>query len=138
MKNQNEFKKDLLVHLKEILKWSNKFKIGKEDFSFDIDNKLFILSENYDANFKRGSLLLIYNLVDYYCDAVKHRFSEIDNNYLVIDAENDLKEIIKSIEDENGATIKLPLNIEKKLSRIFKKKTWIDKLFNSWQNIIYK
>ena len=129
-----EFKKELVESLKKTIEWSSKFE-DEKDFSFDIDTELFILSEKYGVDFKRDLLFLIYNLVDFYCDAIKHGFKEIDKNYSVVEANNDIRLIISHLElSEN---IEIPPRLENKLKNIFsikKNNSWLKKIIKFFSN----
>jgi len=113
----NDFKAELIESLQKTIEWSLKFKNDKKDFSFDIDDKLFFLSEKYNEDFKKGVLFLIYNLVDYYCDAIKHGFKEIDNYYSTSEADNDIRLIISHL--SFSGNINLPKELKNKLKNIF-------------------
>lgn len=111
------FKIELIDALEKAIEWSAKFEGGLKDYSFDIDNMLFRISENYHKDFKKGNLFLIYNLVDYFCDAVKHDFKEIDERYSVIEAKNDIIFIINHL--KSCIDIQLPQKLENKLKTVF-------------------
>lgn len=88
--------------IKKVLVWSEDFFNGEKDYDFDIDNELYNLSVEYNINLKQGDLLLIYNLLDYYCDAVKHEFKQIDKNYSVEEAHSDIKKVVKDLTKSNN------------------------------------
>jgi hypothetical protein len=91
--------------INKVLVWSDNFVNGERDYDFDIDNELFNLSEEYNVNFKQGDLLLIYNLLDFYCDAVKHGFKQIDKDYSITDARMDIEKIIEHLTRTNNRLI---------------------------------
>jgi hypothetical protein len=90
--------------INKVLVWSENFVIGERDYNFDIDNELYDLSEEYHVNFKQGDLLLIYNLLDFYCDAVKHGFKQIDKNYSVAEAQSDIKKVVNELTKANNCS----------------------------------
>lgn len=126
---ENNFKKELIENLEETINWSFEFQNGNRDFSFDIDNKLFSLSEKYNIDFKNGTLFLIYSLLDFYTDAIKHSFKRIDNDYTVLNAETDIDIIIKHLSSSDN--INLPEEMKIKLEYFFKNKnrlSWVKRL----------
>lgn len=105
--------------LNNVLIWSENFLKGDRDYDFDIDDKLYNLSKEYSVDFKQGDLLLIYNLLDFYCDAIKHSFKQIDKNYSVSEARVDIKKIIGSLpENGNPSILELSENLKKRLRGI--------------------
>lgn len=78
--------------------WAIAFKNGNEDYSFDIDTILHEYAEKYNLNLKDKPLVQIYLLLDFYCDAIKHRFKLIDTNYSTQEAAKDISEIKKGLE----------------------------------------
>lgn len=106
--------------LKQVLGWSNEFLNGKKDYSFDVDDEFFLLSEKYDLNFKKGNLFLVYSLADYYTDAIEHNFQEVYDDYYLDEAQNDIREILNTFQTEDDE-IHLPNKLKKKLSVIFGK-----------------
>lgn len=106
--------------LKQILEWSNEFLNGKKDYSFDVDDKFFLLSRKHDLNFKTGNLSLIYSLADYYTDAIKHNFQEVYDDYFLDEAQSDIREILNTFQAEVDE-IQLSNKLKKKLSEIFDK-----------------
>lgn len=126
---ENNFKKELIENLEKTINWSFDFQNGNRDFSFDIDDKLFSLSEKYNKDFKNGILFLIYSLLDFYTDAVKHNFKKIDNDYTVLNAKTDIDIIIKHLRSSDS--INLPKEMEIKLKNLFNNEnrlSWIDRL----------
>jgi|GEM_PF-1456038 hypothetical protein len=113
---------NFFVELKEILEkvliWSENFKKGDRDYDFDIDDELYTLSKKYNKDFKKGNLLLLYNLLDFYCDAVKHGFKKIDENYFISEAHMDIKHILNSIELSDYSKLEFSDELEKRLSGI--------------------
>lgn len=120
--NTLDLKIELKFQLEEVIKWSNRFLYGEKDYSFDIDNKLHLLSKKYNLDFETGNLYLIYSLVDYYTDAIKHNFQEVYDNYYLSEAKNDILEILDTLEIEKERNIYLPNNLERRLSLIFGKR----------------
>lgn len=107
MENNKEFLLELSIIMKDVLSWSQADKI---DYNFDIDNILYFLSKKFDKKFDDFPLYLIYNLLDFYCDAVKHNLKDIQEGYHIIDIREDIKLIIKEI--ENGKFEQIKLNSE--------------------------
>lgn len=115
----DNFIKDLRSTLQNLMEWSEAFKGGNRNYKFDIDDELFHLSKRYNENFKEGLLYSIYNLADYYCDAVKHDFDKIGNDYPVIEAHDDIMNIIKELESCGYEKLNLPVGLEEKLKKYF-------------------
>jgi len=112
----NNFLAELKEILDKVLIWSEKFKKGDRDYDFDIDDELYKLSDKHDKDFKDGELLLIYNLLDFYCDAVKHGFRQIDKGYLVSQAHSDIESVSNIL--ENSSALELPENLRERLQGI--------------------
>ncbi len=107
---------ELKTILDKVITWSENFNNGHKDFDFDIDNELFYLGNKFKMDFKGGEFLLIYNLLDFYCDAIKHGFKTIDENYSVLEAASDIKKIIEII--ELNKNLKLPEDLKNRLIKI--------------------
>ena len=118
----DNFLVELKDTLQKLLRWSETFKAGKRDYNFDIDDELYFLSEKYHEDFKKGFLSLIYTLVDYYCDAVKHDFEKIGDDYPVTEAQDDIRKIVGVLESSEYKSLELPVELVEKLKRIF---SWI-------------
>lgn len=112
----DKFLTELKDTLDEVLSWSEKFRRGERDYAFDIDDELYKLSEKHNKDFKKGELLLIYNLLDFYCDAIKHGFKQIDKDHSVSQAHSDIQSVISIL--ETSPILKLPENLEKRLKSI--------------------
>lgn len=95
---KSNFLIELKVLLDQVLSWSENFTKGDRDYDFDIDDELYKLSEKYHKNFKEGDLLLTYNLLDFYCDAIKHEFKQIDESYSISQARTDIKSLAGQLE----------------------------------------
>ena len=115
----DNFIKELKNTLQNLIEWSEAFKGGDRNFEFDIDDELFHLSENHNKNFKEGLLCSIYNLVDYYCDAIKHDFDKIGNDYPVTEAHDDIINIIRELESCEYEKLNLPVGLEEKIKKHF-------------------
>ncbi|WP_439488529.1 hypothetical protein [Algoriphagus sp.] len=89
----DQFIMELKNLLKNTLILSGEFKKGNRDFSFDIDNEVYKISIKYNKDFEKGDLNLLYNLLDFYCDAIKHGFKEVVKNYPVLKAQSDIETI---------------------------------------------
>lgn len=89
---------EMISVLNKLLTWSYNFSNGIRDYEFDIDDELFALSKKYEADFSDTPNKYIYNLLDFYCDAVKHEFVDIHEGYSVEQAEKDILEIRISME----------------------------------------
>lgn len=120
MISNKAFIKDLYTVLIKVVKWSHEF-ISVKDYSFDVDDELYIISAKHHIEFNEEPLVLIYNLLDFYCDAVKHQFKMLDDSYSVSEAANDIGEIIKYIEDNHFTSLDLNTNLKIKLRVIFKR-----------------
>lgn len=102
--------------LNRVLIWSDFFFNGNRNYNFDIDDELYNLSKEYSVDFKQGDLLLIYNLLDFFCDAVKHSFKQIDKNYSMSEAREDIKKIIVSLPEAGKPSIlELSEDLKKRL-----------------------
>lgn len=113
------FKEELLTILESTLHWSDDFVKGKKDYDFDIDSLLDELAFKHRIYFTRGSFNLIYNLLDFYTDAIKHEFIDIQEGYSVKEARDDIKKIISLLRDiEQTSHIELPEDLSIKLKLI--------------------
>lgn len=112
------FIRELKDTLEKLLSWSDDFRKGERNHNFNIDDELYLLSEKYNQDFKNGHLLLIYNLVDYYCDAVKHSFKEIDNDYSTKQAHEDIKELVDILKHGNNTDLEVSEDLEKRIKSI--------------------
>lgn len=112
----DQFIIELRYLLEKTLAWSEEFRNGNRDYSFDIDDEIYQISTRHGKNFKHGDLNLVYNILDFYCDAVKHGFKEIDKNYSVLKAESDIREILKSIESD--FLVNLPKDVKNRLKSV--------------------
>jgi len=113
------FKEELLTILESTLSWSEDFVKGKKDYDFDIDTLLNELAFKYGINFSRGSFKLIYNLLDFYTDAIKHEFIDIQEGYSVKQARDDIKKIILLVRGtEQTSQIELPEDLSIRLKLI--------------------
>lgn len=112
----DEFNVELKTLLQTTLVWSEEFKNKNLDYSFDIDDNIYKLAKKHNKDFKQGDLILLYNLLDFYCDAIKHGFREIDKNYSIIQAESDVKAILNALENNRG--LGFPNEIKDRLKRL--------------------
>jgi len=110
---------DLKDTLERTIEWSEAFRKGERNYKFDIDDELYLLSEKYHKDFSKGTLIYIYNLLDYYCDAIKHGFKKIDKNYSVSEANNDIKSIIAILSSNKSENFELPDDLGQKLGSTF-------------------
>ncbi|PZX53527.1 hypothetical protein LV84_03251 [Algoriphagus ratkowskyi] len=62
----NQFIVELRSLLQKTLGWSEEFRNGNRDYSFDVDDDIYQLSNKYNKDFKKGDLNLLYNLLDFY------------------------------------------------------------------------
>ena len=113
-----EFISDLKTVLKQVIVWSEEFNKGKKDYSFDIDNELYIISKRHDRDFKQGDLSLIYSLVDFYCDAIKHEFKEIDRDYSVKEAYEDIVMTLENLDSNSFQDLALSEELRIKLKKL--------------------
>lgn len=111
-----DFYTELKQTLQTVLDWSESFKKGYRNYKFDIDDELFKLSEKHRKNFQSGELLLIYNLLDFYCDAIKHDFDNIDIDYSLGQARSDIKSVIDEI--GKNSEINLPHLLKERLKNL--------------------
>lgn len=114
-----EFLIELNSILKEILIWEADFQKKIKNYDFDIDDKLYFLSEKYNVSFDNVELKLIYNLVDFYCDAVKHEFDRIDEGYSLNQAKEDIIHVMNAIESSEFQTIILMQELFNRLNKVF-------------------
>lgn len=116
------YSKDFLIDLngilEEILIWESNFQKGKREYDFDIDDKLYFISQKHNVNFKDKELKLIYNLVDFYCDAVQHGFNEIDKDYSLNQAKEDIVKVKNCIESNKFQSIILDKDLYFRLKTI--------------------
>lgn len=112
----DQFITELRSLLEKTLAWSEEFRKGNRDYSFDIDDEIYQISTKHGKDFKQGDLNLVYNLLDFFCDAIKHDFKEIDKNYSVLKAESDIREILKVIKSD--FLVNLPTDVKDRLIRI--------------------
>jgi len=113
----NEFNEELIELLSEVIKWSRNFNQGLRDYSFDIDDRLNALAVKHARDFKKGSLLLIYNLLDFYCDAVKHEFREVDTNYSISQAYEDVVEVLNTLKHKK-TKIEFPKSLKERIGSL--------------------
>lgn len=75
--------------IKETLVWEEDFRKGIKDFNFDAFNEIDILIENKSI-VVHHNINLLRNFLDFFCDAVKHNFEELDDEYPFSQAKEDL------------------------------------------------
>ena len=112
----DQFITELRSLLEKTLAWSEEFRKGNRDYSFDIDDEIYQISTKYGKDFKQGDLNLVYNLLDFYFDAIKHGFKEIDKNYSILKAESDIRKILKGIKSD--FSVNLQTDVKDRLIRI--------------------
>ncbi|MBI1315395.1 hypothetical protein GC167_00850 [bacterium] len=106
----------LKLVVQNTLVWAKEFKSGNRDYSFDVDNELYQIAERHNVNFEEGDLQLVYNVLDFYCDAIEHGFKEISRNYPLDTVESDIREIFMSL--EKGMLLDLPNDVRVRLKKI--------------------
>lgn len=102
--------------LSRTLNWSKEFRAGRTNYDFDVDNEMYAISKKYRVDFDEGDLKLIYNLLDFYCDAIKHDFKEIDRSYSVSQGQKDIEIILANM--GKSSVLKLTHEIKDRLKRI--------------------
>ncbi|MGB5436846.1 MAG: hypothetical protein WBM98_13210 [Maribacter sp.] len=112
----DQFIIELGALLEKTLAWSEEFKKGIRNYAFDVDDEIYEISRKYNKDFNKDDLNLFYNLLDFYCDAIKHDFKRIDNNYSVLQAKSDI-ETLKNILG-NNFVIELPKDLKDRLKNI--------------------
>lgn len=112
----DQYIKELTSLLSRILNWSKDFKAGKKNYDFDVDSEMYKISKDTRVDFGRGDLNLIYNLLDFYCDAIKHGFKKIDRNYSVFQAQRDIQMILETMSKSSG--VNLSPEIKERLKRL--------------------
>lgn len=112
----DQFNVELKSLFEKTLTWSREFRTGNKDFLFDVDDELYKISIKFGKDFKEGDLLLVYNLLDFYSDAIKHGFNEIDKYYSVLNAESDIEEILKCV--KNSFLLDFPTDVKNRLKRL--------------------
>lgn len=116
LENMDQFIKEFRSLLARTLIWSKEFRAGRRNYNFDVDNEVYIISKKYGVHFDDGDLNLIYNLLDFYCDAIKHDFKEIDKSYSVSQSHKDIETILAKMSE--SSTIELTHEIKDRLNRI--------------------
>lgn len=111
-----DFIEELKALLKRTLSWSERFKHSELDYSFDVDNEIYRLSTKYNQDFEQGDLNLIYNLLDFYSDAIKHDFKEIAGNYSTQMAHLDIKSILDELDKTEA--VSLPSEVWNRLKKL--------------------
>lgn len=82
-------------------------------------NSFYGLPEKYDFNHLKPSYYLVYSLLDFYCDAIKHSFSEIEEGYDMQMAKSDIVEIAKGLRNNNFELLDIEKSLKDKLEHIF-------------------
>lgn len=100
--------------IKETLVWEEDFRKGIENFNFDAFNEIDILIERkliiVDHNIN-----LLRNFLDFFCDAVKHNFEELDNGYPFSQAKKDLHFLLLFFSKQ---VFDLPKDLLKRLNKL--------------------
>ena len=109
----------LLKDLKAVLVWSNYGKPWKFQEDFEIDQTFSKVLERFNVSFDFGILKHIYYLVDAYCDAKRHGFKEVVDDYSIDEAQRDLEIIVCAIENEKVAEIENNHEFLNRLEKIF-------------------
>jgi len=111
------FSQELSQILDRVLHWSREFKHGNRDYDFNIDDELYKISKDHDKNFQEGDLLLVYNLLDFYCDAIEHGFKQIKRDYSIAQARSDIERVKDNLVETTSILI-LPEDLKKRLEGI--------------------
>ena len=87
--------------LKKVIIWADNYNDNEEELDvLDIIDKVVDIEKTDDK-----SIILIRNFLDLYCDAIMHKFNDIDSNYTIAQANQDIKEILKILETNKSMEI---------------------------------
>ncbi len=98
--------------LKKVIIWADNYNDTEEELDvLEIIDKAIDIEKTDDKR-----IILIRNFLDLYCDAIMHKFNDIDSNYTIAQANQDIKEILKIL--ETNKNIEISKELYKKI-RIF-------------------
>lgn len=87
--------------LKKVIIWADNYNDIEEELDvLEIIDKAIDIEKTDDKR-----IILIRNFLDLYCDAIMHKFNDIDSNYTIAQANQDIKEILKILETNKNIEI---------------------------------
>ena len=92
---------NIIEILKKVIIWADNYNDTEEELDvLEIIDKAIDIEKTDDKR-----IILIRNFLDLYCDAIMHKFNDIDSNYTIAQANQDIKEILKILETNKNIEI---------------------------------